>query len=83
MQPLKELLKNKQIKPIKKAKYKFQEICLEIIKIAKIPKHEAGLVFHLWKRGGYPVINKVLAELKAGEIKNPIVYIKWLIGKLK
>ena len=68
--------------PAKKmSKYRWQDICAEIIKLSGLLPHESGIVWKLWTDGGYPLIEKVLAELKQGEIKNSEIYIKWLLKK--
>ncbi len=56
-------------------KYPFQEICLEIAKLAGV---KPWLVFALWKKRGWEIRN-ILAEIKQGEVKNPEIYIKYLL----
>ena len=58
-------------------KYEFQQICLEIAKLTGVNK---GLCFALWKHRGWE-IKQILAEIKQGEIKNPKIYIKYLLKK--
>ena len=70
-----EKINFKHLKQKKKTVYPFQEVCVEISERAKIP---VGLAFALWKRRGN-MIHQVLAEIKQGEIKNPEVYIKYLL----
>ena len=65
----------------KMSKYRWQDLCAEIIKLSEFDKRQSGIVWRLWTDGGYPLIEKVLAELKQGEVKNPEIYIKWLLKK--
>lgn len=67
--------KNKTFKKETAPKYEFQEVCLELSKLSGL---KTGVCFALWKKRGWEIRN-ILAEIKAGEIKNPGVYIKHLL----
>jgi len=66
---------NKYKEKKKTPKYRFQEICLELSEVSGVNK---GLCFALWKRRGSDV-ERILAEIKQGEVKNPEIYIKYLL----
>ncbi len=78
MENISSIFKIPQKQKKKAPKYAFQETCLEIIKLAKFDKQQSSLVWCLWKKRG-KLIDNVLAEMKAGEIKKPEIYIKHLL----
>ncbi len=80
MQNLQDIFKMPKKQKKKAPTYKFQETCLEIIKLAGFDKQQSSIVWCLWKRKGR-LIENVLAEMKAGEVKNPEIYIKHLLKK--
>jgi len=80
MDSLKDILKDSEIGK-KLPAYRFQDTCLEIISLANIQKSDQGLVWKLWIKAGYPAIDSLLGEIKAGEVKNPVIYIKYLLKK--
>jgi len=76
MDNLADILKLPKQQKKKLPKYRFQELCLEI---AEMSGAEKGVVFELWNRHGYSVIEPLHSQLKKGEIKNAKAYVYWLL----
>jgi hypothetical protein len=82
MENIKDLLSQKR-ESKKSPKYRFQEICLEIIKLLSLDDKDKGLVWRLWRIGGYPLIGRILGEAKEKPIYHPDRYLKYIIKNYK
>jgi hypothetical protein len=71
MEAIKDLLKF-NIKKQNKTTYRFQEVCAELSKLSGLP---FGVIAKVWVKHGNATIERILAEIKQGEVKNPKPYI--------
>lgn len=84
MQGIQSILKDRGQQQEKHAKYRWQDVALEIIKELRLEKKDQWVVWTLYKRKGEQALNSLLGEIKQGEIKgNPIIYIKFLLKNNK
>jgi len=77
MESIKKLIKNKP-KESKLPAHRFQDLCLKIIEDLSLPKDKQWLVWRLWNKGGFNMLNKIKTDIKEGVVKNPEPYLFWL-----